>query len=1325
MPPGDDVRDDIRDPSQTIAELRRELARYRAERDEAVARETATAEVLGVINSSPGDLAPVFDAMLEKGMQLCEADFAGLWTYDGEHVHPVALHRVPPAYAEFMTRRDQPVSPDNTRARLIRGEPFVHIPDAAALPANPLRRAFVELGGGRAQLAVPLRKDGALIGILTVYRKQPRPFSDKQIALLQNFAAQAVIAMENARLITETRDRARDLQESLEYQTATSNVLQVISRSTFDLQPILQTLVETAARICAADQGVIFRRDDEGYRAAATVGIPPEYNARQLSARPEPGRGTLLGRVVLSGQPVHVADLATDPEYASPQAVSMGMARTGLGVPLLREGEPIGVINLARRRVEPFTERQIELVRNFADQAVIAMENARLITETREALEQQTATAEVLGVINSSPGDLAPVFDAMLERATRQCGAAFGHIMTYANGCFTTVADLGGALARGLSVRPTEGYALHRLMAGEPLVHVAKVFEDPAYQASQPYRDWVEQGGVRAFLLVALRKDDALLGMLGVYSREEKPFTDKQIALLQNFAAQAVIAMENARLITETREALEQQTATAEVLGVINASPGDLAPVFDAMLEKATHLCDVAFGHIWRFDGEFFHPAAARADAGVVEQFLQTKPYRPGPGSPTERLLNGEPFVHIADYQSDEVQPSSLQVRENIRAAGVRTGLLVGLRKDQVLLGAINVFRQEVRPFTDKQIALLQNFAAQAVIAMENARLITETREALAQQTATAEVLGVINSSPGDLAPVFDAMLEKATTLCDAANGQLAIYDGEFFRFVAAHGEAAHIQDLLARGTMLPVSGTTWPRIVAGEHVVHIPDVMESEQYHAGHENTRRFVEVAGGRSLLTVALRKDNVLLGALSVYRRNPQPFTDKQIALLQNFAAQAVIAMENARLITETREALEQQTATAEVLGVINASPGDLAPVFDAILEKAHTLCGVTHGGLVIYDGEYFRLVAERGMPAPFAELVRQPFPARGARQRLVDGAAFVHVADVTARDPADLDDPIPRASDEAGFRTLLMVPLRKDNKLLGYITAHRTEVQPFSDKQIALLQNFAAQAVIAMENARLLGELRQRTDEIAEINRELEARVASQLAELERTGKLRRFLAPQLADLIVAQGDESILETHRREIVVVFCDVRGFTGFAERAEPEEVMAFLRDYHAALGPIVARFEGTLDHYAGDGIMVFFNDPLPTPEPAHRAIEMAAAMREAAQPVLRRWRRHGFDLGFGVGISQGYATLGQIGFAERMDYTAIGTVCNLAARLCGEAKDGQILISRRVAVAVEDSVRLEELGEVSLRGLSQPVAVYNVVERGGDGPAAARGVT
>jgi class 3 adenylate cyclase len=413
-------------------------------------------------------------------------------------------------------------------------------------------------------------------------------------------------------------------------------------------------------------------------------------------------------------------------------------------------------------------------------------------------------------------------------------------------------------------------------------------------------------------------------------------------------------------------------------------------------------------------------------------------------------------------------------------------------------------------------------------------------------------------------------------------------------------------------------------------------------------------------------------------------------------------------------ELEEARAQQTATAEVLQVINSSPGDLAPVFDAMLEKAIRLCEAPFGSLWTYDGRHFHAVAVRNVPAELAEFVRQPHTAgpNTPLGRVARTKGVVSIADLATNEMYRSGDRWTAAPVElGGARSYLAIPLLKDDALMGAFAVSRREVRPFSDKQIALLENFAAQAVIAMENARLLGELRARTDEIAVMNRELEARVAAQLDELERVGRLKRFLAPQLAEMIVAQGAEKILESHRRDIAVAFCDLRGFTAFAETAEPEEVLDLLREYHDALGPIVTRSEGTLDKFSGDGLMVFFNNPLPCADAPERAVAMALEMRAAVAPLQARWRRRGRRIGFGVGIAQGYATLGQIGFAERVDYTAIGTVCNLAARLCAEAQDGQILVSGRIAAAVEDKVRLEEIGDLALKGLTQAVAVYNVV--------------
>ena len=469
-----------------------------------------------------------------------------------------------------------------------------------------------------------------------------------------------------------------------------------------------------------------------------------------------------------------------------------------------------------------------------------------------------------------------------------------------------------------------------------------------------------------------------------------------------------------------------------------------------------------------------------------------------------------------------------------------------------------------------------------------------ELGEAYQRETATSEVLKVISSSPGELEPVFNAMLANATRICEAKIGVLYLRDGDGLRFAATHGAPpAYVEARKQRGVAPdgPVR-----RAATTKQVVHIADIRELHSYRDRHSSTVVSAELGKFRTVLGVPMLKDDELIGVITLNRQEVRPFTDKQIELVKNFAAQAVIAIENTRLLNELRQSLEQQTATADVLRVISSSPGDLEPVFQSMLVKAVQICEAKFGVLFrCYHDSEFHAVAWVGVTPEYEKSLRerQSFrpDADAPLGRLLLTKELVHTADELAEKSGS------PAAKYGGARSLIAVPMRKQNELVGALVIYRTEVRPFTDKQIELVQNFAAQAVIAIENARLLNDLNK-------LNQQLEQRVTDQVNEIERMGRLRRFLPPQVADLIVASGAEKQLESHRREITALFCDLRGFTGFSESSDPEDVMALLREYHAAIGEIINKYGGTLERYAGDGVMVVFNDPIPVDNPALQAV-------------------------------------------------------------------------------------------------------------------------
>ena len=943
-------------------------------------------------------------------------------------------------------------------------------------------------------------------------------------------------------------------------------------------------------------------------------------------------------------------------------------------------------------------------------------------SEAARLASELSAMSEILRLIAKSPSNLTTVLNSVAEQAARICQAQYVDIFLVENDTLRDVAWF-GELKRTLAI-PLDRTSV----SGRSVCEMRAVSIDDLQNDGDERKD-----GHRSIIAVPLIQEGRALGTIVVRRTEIRPFEQKHIALLTNFAAQAVIAIENARLLNELRrrttdlsESLEQQTATSEVLRVISSSQGELEPVFQATLENAVRICEAKFGNIYRWDGEALRLVASHNTPSTLIEQRRRAPFLPNRKTPFGRVILERNTVHVVDAAAEEAYiERSPSIVAAVELGGIRTYLAVPMLKGDQLIGIVSIFRQEVAPFTDKQVSLVENFATQAVIAIENTRLLSELRQSLELQTATADVLRVISSSPSDLRPVFNALAENAARLCQGFDVYVQLREGNLVRYVAHYGD-------VIQGS--PVVGGTRPltrdlvigRAMLESRLIHLLDAQaESEEFPEGSAIARR----TGYRAIIAVPLMREGHAIGTIAVRRVEARLFSDKEVALLSNFAAEAVIAIENARLLTELRqrtadlsEALEQQRATFEVLKVISASPGELEPVFRAILENATRICGAKVAILFRFDDGAYTAVATLGVTAEYNEYLNRGTIRAGPGTGLGRVAAdkqTVHIIDTQAEQAYAQRDPLRVATAELGrARSLLNVPMLKEGELIGAIGIYRQEVRPFTDKQVELVTNFAAQAVIAIENARLLNELSQRTEqlemrsqEIAKLNEQLEQRVAYQVGEIERMSRLRRFLPPQVADLIVAAGTEKQLESHRQEITALFCDLRGFTGFSENSDPEDVIALLRDYHEAIGQIIFKYGGTLERFAGDGVMVIFNDPVPVENPALQAVLMALDMRAAIEALMDKWRLLGHDIGFGIGIAHGFATLGTIGFEGRRDYAAIGTVSNVASRLCDEAKTGQILISPRVMLAVDKAVTVEPVGEFELKGLRRPMTAYNVV--------------
>jgi GAF domain-containing protein len=941
----------------------------------ALDRETATSEILRVISRSPTDVQPVFDAIVRSAVTLCGAILGAIYRRDGGLVRLVGLDPRYPHAEEVRAAYPAPVTSTLMSCRAIHENAIIRLPDTetpGVLPPEGLRLA--RLSGFRSVVAVPMRREGEPIGAILVGRPAVGAFPDEQIGLLQAFADQAVIAIENVRLFKELAARNRDL-------TATSEILQVISRSPTDVQPVLDTIAERAMPLCSASLGAVFMFDGELIHLSALANVRPEGVDALRKAYPRiPSQGGNAGRVILLGDVVEIPDVLADPDYQLTGAAAAAGFRSTLGVPMLHQGRPIGVIVVSRPEPGAFSGEQIQLLRTFADQAVIAVENVRLFKETKEALEQQTATSEILRVISSSPTGIQPVLDAIAENAARVCGAADALIVRAEGDVIRRVAHFGTLPLLLPDTRPFTGHSMAgRAMLEGRTIHVPDMADPIAmgeYPESKAARNY------RTQLTVPLMHKGAAIGAIIIRRVEARPFTDKQIALLQTFADQAVIAIENVRLFRELEEknraltqahakvteSLEQQTATAEILRVISQSQTEVQPVFDAIVDNAMRLFRAWAAAIVQLDGQLLHLVAVRGGRPGLDQYLREQsPWSIHGPTPVARCIAQRTVIHVADTESDRYADEA--IREIRSRGGMHSVLAAPMLRNGQPIGGIWISRAEAGPFSPAEIALLQTFADQAVIAIQNAQLLGELRarteeltRSVDQLTALGEVSRAVSSTL-DLETVLTTIVSRAVELSGLDGGVVFEYDETAEEFVQrAMTETSEALADARRTTRIRKGEGVLGRTAITLEPVQVPDIALPGAYEG---RLRETLIVSGVRAILAVPMVREGQLIGCLAVTRNQPGDFLAETIELLRTFATQSALAIQNARLFHEIADKSRQLEAASRHKSEFLANMShELRTPLNAIIGFSEVLTDRMFGELNDKQDEYLKDIYASG-------------------------------------------------------------------------------------------------------------------------------------------------------------------------------------------------------------------------------------------------------------------------------------------------------------------------------------------------------------------------